>query len=136
MRWVMPITVVLAVGLDSWLLAAHTKVWRSAGCFVASADSIGDAIDLFNNGDFDLVVLGPSISFENGERLTSLIRASGSRTPVAVIGNSSCDSDLFTDSTLKCDSSALLTGLRELLAVRANMPRGVSSAITPDFRSL
>ena len=48
----MPVTVVLAVGLDSWLLATKARVWRSAGYFVVSAESIGEAIDLFNDGDF------------------------------------------------------------------------------------
>src|ERR1022692_797192 len=105
----MPVTVVLAVGLDSWLLATKTRVWRSAGYFVVSAESIGEAIDLFNDGDFDLVVLGHYISIENRERLTSLIRASGSQTPVAFMGNSSRDSDWFPDSMLKNDSSTLLT---------------------------
>jgi|SRR5580658_5406517 DNA-binding response OmpR family regulator len=110
----MPLTVVLAVGLDSWLLATQTRVWRSAGYFVVSADSVGEAIDLFNDGDFDLVVLGHCISIEHSERLTSLIRASGAQTPVAFIRNSSRDSDWFAGSTLKNDSSMLLTWLREL----------------------
>jgi DNA-binding response OmpR family regulator len=117
----MALTVVLAVGLDSRLLATQTRVWRSAGRLVVSADSIGEAIDLFNDGDFDLVVLGLYISIENRERLTSLIRASGSQTPVAFIGKSSLDSDWFADSTLKNDSSTLLTCLRELLADMAKM---------------
>ena len=60
----MPLTVVLAVGLDSGLLATHTKAWRAARYIVVSADSIGEAIDHFNAGDFDLVVLGNSISIE------------------------------------------------------------------------
>ena len=57
----------------------HTRVWRSAGYIVVSADSIGEAIDHFNAGDFELVVLGDSISIESRQRLTSLIRASGSQ---------------------------------------------------------
>jgi hypothetical protein len=117
----MHMTLVLAVGLDPWLLVTHTRVWRSAGYFVVSADSIGEAIDLFNDGDFDLVVLGPSISIENRETLTSLIRASCSRTPVVLIGNSSRDSDCFAESTQMSDSSSLLAGLRELLAESAKM---------------
>jgi CheY-like chemotaxis protein len=117
----MAITVVLAVGLDSRLLATHTSVWRSAGYFVESADSIGEAIDLFNGGDFDLVVLGDSISIDSGERLTRLIRATGSQTPVVVIGNSSLESDWFADSTLKSESNSLLKGLRGLLAEKAKM---------------
>jgi hypothetical protein len=118
----MPITVVLGVGLDSRLLATHTSVWRSAGYFVESADSIGEAIDLFNGGDFDLVVLGDSISIDSRERLTRLIRASGSQTPVVFIGNPSRDSDWFADSTLKSESNSLLKGLRGLLAEKAKMP--------------
>ena len=117
----MPLTVVLAVGLDSWPLATQTRVWRSAKYFVVSADSIGEAIDLFNDGDFDLVLLGHYISIENRERLTSLIRASGSQTPVASIWNFSRDSDWFADSTLKNDSSTQLTWLRELFAEKAKM---------------
>src|SRR5580658_10441304 len=117
----MPLTVVLAVGLDSWLLATQTRVWRSTGYFVVSADSIGEAIDLFNDGDFDLVVLGHYISIENKERLMTLIRASGLETPVAFIGNSSRDSDWFANSTLKNESSTLLTWLRKLLADKAKM---------------
>lgn len=115
----MPLTVVFAVGLDFWLLATHTKAWRTAGHIVVSADSIGEAIDHFNVGDFDLVVLGDSISIENRQRLTSLIRASGSQTPVACIGNSPADSGSFEDAPLKNGSSSLVTGLRELLAEKA-----------------
>jgi hypothetical protein len=117
----MPITVVLAVGLDPWLLATQTRVWRAAGYIVVSADSIGEAVDLFNDGDFDLVVLGDSVSIENRETITSLIRASGSRTPVVPMGNTSTNSDPFADSTTKDDSNSLVKGLRELLVEGAKM---------------
>ena len=120
----MPLTVVLAVGLDSWLLATHCVVWRSAGYIVLSASSIREAIDHFKAGDFDLVLLGDSISPENKERLTFLIRASGSRTPVVCIANSSMDFASFADATLRNDSSALLTGMGELLEEKARMHRG------------
>ena len=91
------------------------------GYFVVPDDSIAEAIHLFNDGDFDLVVLGDSISVENRERLTSMIRAFGSQTPVAFIGNSSHDSGWFADSTLRNDSDTLLARLRELLADKSNM---------------
>ena len=117
----MPVTVVLAVGLDPWLLSSQNRIWRSVGYFVVPADSIAEAIQLFNDGDFDLVVLGDSISVENRERLTSMIRAFGSQTPVAFIGNSSHDSGWFADSTLRNDSDTLLARLRELLADKSNM---------------
>jgi hypothetical protein len=127
----MPLTVVLAVGLDSWLLASHCAVWRSAGYVVLSASNIREAIDHFKAGDFDMVLLGDSISVENKERLTFLIRASGSRTPVACVGNSSGDVDCFADAMLKNESSALLRGMGELLAEKAKSP----SARTIEYRN-
>jgi hypothetical protein len=117
----MPLTVVLAVGLDSWLLVTHTRVWRSAGYIVVSACSIREAIDQFNAGDFDLVVLGDSISIENRQRLISLIHASGSLTPVACIGNSSADYDSLSDAPPKDDSNTLVTGLTDLIAKESKM---------------
>jgi len=53
------ITVVLAVGLDSWRLTSQGSDLRSAGYVVISASSIRDAIEQFKVGDFDLVLLGP-----------------------------------------------------------------------------
>jgi DNA-binding response OmpR family regulator len=120
----MPLTVVLAVGLDSWLLATHSAVWRSAGYIVLSASNIREAIEHFKAGDFDLVLLGDSISAENKERLTFLIRASGSRTPVVCVASSSMEIASFADATLKNDSSVLLAGMGELLEERAKT-RGV-----------
>jgi len=83
----MPLTVVLAVGLDPSLPTAQNAVWKSAGYIVISVGTIKEAIDHFKAGDFDLVLLGNSISLENKERLTFLIRSSGSRTPVVCIAN-------------------------------------------------
>jgi hypothetical protein len=97
----MHITVVLAVGFDSWRLTSQGSDLRSAGYVFISASSIRDAIEQFKVGDFDLVVLGHSISAEHRERLTSLIRAAGSRTPVVCIPNSSGDCNSFTDGTLQ-----------------------------------
>jgi cellobiose-specific phosphotransferase system component IIB len=116
----MHITVVLAVGLDSWQLTSQGSELRSAGFVVISANSIRDAIEQFKVGDFDLVLLGPYVSAEHKERLTSLIRTAGSRTPVVCIPNSSGDCNSFEDGTLQDDSRALLTGMEEILA---NTPR-------------
>jgi len=38
-------------------------------------------MEQFKVGDFDLVLLGSSIPAEHKERLTGLVRTSGSRTP-------------------------------------------------------
>ena len=113
----MHITVVLAVGLDSWRLTSQGSDLRSAGYVVISASSIRDAIEQFKVGDFDLVLLGPSISGEHKERLSSLIRTSGSRTPVVWIPNASDDCDSLADGTLQGDASALLTGMEDILAL-------------------
>jgi hypothetical protein len=117
----MAITVVLAVGLDSWLLATQSSVWRTAGYIVIPVATIREAIDHFRIGDFDLVLMGNSISTENKERLAFLIRSSGSPTPVISIASPSGDCDPFADATLNNDSSALLMGMGELLAAKAKM---------------
>lgn len=126
----MPLTVILAVGLDSWKLAAQSSLLRSAGYVIVSARTIQDAIDHFKAGDFDLVLLDNSISVESKERLTFLIRASGSRTPVASIVHSSADSHSFRDAPLGNESLAILTGIGELLAKKAGM-----SVVKPGTRS-
>lgn len=115
----MPITVVLAVGLDAWQLTAQNSALRSAGYVVTSAVSCRDAIEHFRAGDFDLVLLGHSISMEDKERLTFLIRASGSRTPVVCIAESPGDCNRFADATLEGDASALIKGMRAALAKAA-----------------
>jgi len=117
----MSLTVILAVGLDSWKITAQSSVLRPAGYIVVSAHSIRDAIDHFKGGDFDLVLLDQSISVEDKERLIFMIRASGSQTPVVSAAHFSGDSHSFADATPKNDSVAMLTGMGELLAVRSGM---------------
>jgi DNA-binding response OmpR family regulator len=117
----MALTVILAVGLDPTLTAAQNAVWKRAGYLVMSVVSIREAIDHFRAGDFDLVLLGNSISLERKERLTFLIRSSGSHTPVICIANASDDRDSFADATLGNDSSEFLKGIEELLAKKASL---------------
>jgi len=117
----MSLTVVLAVCMDSSILAIHDSVWKSAGFIVTSAGSIREAIERFRAGDFDLVLLGHSIPQENRERLTFLIRASGSHIPVASIGESFGDCDSFADATFGNEPTELLRGLGELVTKSAKM---------------
>ena len=126
----MHITVVLAVGLDSWRLTSQGSELSSAGYIVISASSIRDAIEQFKVGNFDLVVLDDSISAEHKERLISLIRASGSRTPVVCIPNSGCCNS-SADGTLQDDASALLTGMEEILA-KTQRARAVPAILCGD----
>jgi DNA-binding response OmpR family regulator len=96
-------------------------LWKSAGYIFISAGSIRQAIDHFKAGDFDLVLLGHSIPAESRERLTYLIRATGSRVPVVCIAGSSEPDDSFADATFRNDSSELLTGMEKLLATKATV---------------
>ena len=112
----MPLKVVLAVDVDSWMLASHIVEWRSAGFIVLAANTMKEAFDHFRNGDFDLVLLGHSLSVESKERLTYLIRTSGSRTPVVSIDDSSSNCDSFANATVKNDAHLLLQRMGELLA--------------------
>jgi len=121
-------TVVLAVGLGPSLLATQSTEWKSAGYIVQSASSIREAISHFKAGDYDLVLLGNSISAENRERLTFLIRASGAQTPVVLMESRSANFDSLADETLKNDSSEILTGLGELLR-RTEKPGAVERTI-------
>jgi CheY-like chemotaxis protein len=115
----MPMTVVLAVGLDSSPLTTQNSVWKPAGYVVTPTGSIREAIERFKSVDFDPVLLGHSIPIEHRERLAFLIRASGSRTPVICIADPACDPQSFADATLKNDASALPAGMEELLVKTA-----------------
>ncbi len=123
----MSLNIVLSVGLDGWLQAAQASMWRSAGYVVVSAQSISEAMDLFEAGDFDLVLLGHSVPGEKRERLISLIRASGSGIPIASIDGSGRESAVYTGSALESESRAVLAGLDALLAEEAGKwpPRAV-----------
>jgi len=115
----MPVTVVLAVGLDTTLLEEQISDWLSAGLFITSAGSIREAIVHFKNGDFDLVLLGCSIPSDSRERLTFLLRASGSRVPVVCVTDISSDCDSFVDATIKDGSTNILNGIKEIMG---NLP--------------
>jgi DNA-binding response OmpR family regulator len=127
----MPFTVVLAVGLDSSLVARQRSAWQSAGYFVTPTKSIREAIVHLREGDFDLVLLGHSIPTDSRERFTFLIRASGSHTPVVSITDSSTECDSFADATIGNEPASLLKSIRELMAERekARAPRRAMSAI-------
>ncbi len=112
----MPLTVVLAVGMDAWLWATQSPDWKSAGYIVVPADSVELAIDRFKEGDFDLILLSPSIPPEGKQRLVQLIRATGARTPVVCIENAPAHCSPFADTTIRNDLTAILTGIGELLA--------------------
>ncbi len=118
----MPLTVLLAVGLDSSLFESQRSAWRSAGYYITSAGSIREGIAQFHEGDFDVVLLSHSLPAESRERLVFLIRASGSRIPVVCVSESSSSFDSFADATIQNGPDHLLQGIENLLSKRAPMP--------------
>lgn len=118
----MPLTVVLAVGLDSSLLAGQSSVWQSAGYIVTSTDSIREAIVFIRDGDFDLVLLGNAIPTDSRERFAFLVKAIGPRTPVVSITDSASHRDSFADATVRNEPISLLQSIGELMAKRSRSP--------------
>ena len=119
----MPITVVLAVGLNSLEVEMHRSSWKSSGFFVIDASTVQEAIHHFKAGDFDLVLLGDSLPFDKKERLSYLIRASGSKVPVVSIGDPSIDPESYADATLRSEPNALLSGILAIVEERARTRR-------------
>jgi hypothetical protein len=127
----MPFTLVLAVGLDSSLVAGQRSAWQSAGYFVTPTKSIREAIVRLREGDFDLVLLAQSISPESRDKFKILIRASGSRTPVISIADSQTGCEGFADTPIGNEPASPLKTIQELMAERAgaSAPNRGSSAI-------
>jgi CheY-like chemotaxis protein len=110
----MPLTLVLSVGLDASLLKARNVVLHSAGYLVESASSLNEAAHRFLAGDFDLVILCHSVSTRERERMTCLIRASGSLTPIVSISGNLCQCDAFVTATIE-DGPNFLIDIRVVL---------------------
>ena len=108
----MPISVVLAIGFDPWLLESQRTAWRSAGCFVTAAKSNRDAMGHLRRGDFDLILLDQRI---NREGMTSLVRACGSLTPVVCITDPPNDADATASPAFADAPDALLHRILNLL---------------------
>jgi hypothetical protein len=117
----MPNTIVLAVGLDWWLLEQHGAAWKSAGFIVVWTASINDAIDCLKAGVFDLVMLGQSIPAETREKLAVLVRGIGANVPAACVPGSPGHLDSIANAAFERDSTDLLAGMRELLRSKASM---------------
>lgn len=102
-------TLVLSVGSDPVVLDTRDLILRSAGYIVVSATSIREAVHLFQDGDFDLVILCHSLPKRESERLTRFIRALGSRIPiVSVSGGVFAERNDFVDADLNKDPVSLL----------------------------
>jgi CheY-like chemotaxis protein len=118
----MMLGMVLAVGFDPSLMTARILVLQSAGYVVVRASSPEETIDQFRSGDFDLVLLCHSVPTADRERLTRLIRASGSSTPIVSIAGSLGECDAFAHATLEDGPNKFVAGIRDAL-VRAARTR-------------
>lgn|GEM_PF-1732774 len=112
----MPLTLVLSVGFKSSILENRNLILQTAGYTVVSAFSIGEAVERFQAGDFDLVILGSFIPAKDRERLACLIRASGSRTPIISVSEKPGRWDAVVNTTLEDDPNTFLIGIREVLS--------------------
>lgn len=111
-------TVIFVVGVDSTLLEAQRTLRESAGYCVTSAESIREAIVQFRDSNFDVLLLGDSIPVEDLERLTFLIRASGSRIPVVCMTEPPRSHNGFADATIR-DQGDMMQVIEELLCARS-----------------
>lgn len=123
----MPLTLVLAIGLDSLSLGIRNSLLQSAGYIVVSAHSLKEAASQFLNGDFDLVLLDDSLPKKDRDRIASFIRVSGSRIPVVSIASEISASekghdDSFVDATFDGHPDNLLRGIRSVLVRTATTP--------------
>ena len=116
MRPRMPLTLILTVSPDPDLLESRCSILRSVGYIVESAISIDKAIDRFEGGDFDLVLLCHSIPHEERDLLTNLIRRSGSHVPVVCIDSIAGNGrDALADATVDSAPEKLLAAIKEVL---------------------
>ena len=120
----MPLPLVLAVGLDSLSLEIRNSLLRSAGYIVVPVLSLREAASRFLDGDFDLVLLDNSLAAKDKDRITSLIRISGSHTPVVSIASGAGYESSFADATFDESPDNLLRGIKSVLVKTAESPTG------------
>jgi DNA-binding response OmpR family regulator len=110
----MQLTFILSVGQDPVLLANRNLILRTAGYIVESAHSVQQAARQLRSGDFDLVLLCHTIEAKDRDRLTCLIRASGSLVPVVCISlNGHNQGAGFADASIGGDPRDLLRAVEK-----------------------
>ena len=129
-------TLVLSVGLDPLILYARETILRSAGFFVVSAMSMKEAFNLFQDGDFDLMILCGTLPVRDRERLTCLIRASGSRIPIASVSGRPGEQAFFSEVSVEPSPVELLAGIKRLLAKQFEVGSIKSSVARGNLRAL
>jgi len=107
--------VVLSIGHDSLPMRTRSEILQSAGYKVIPAYSLKEAIAQFLQGDFDVIILYHTLTEQQRERITNLIREHTSLTPILSISANFRHTDTFSDRTIDSDPVHLVTGLYELL---------------------
>jgi CheY-like chemotaxis protein len=107
---------ILSVGLDPSLSGKRNLLLQSAGYSVTTSSSLKEAANRIRGTDLDLILLCHSIPATDRERMTCLIRASGSFFPVISVAVTSGQRDLFPDATLdEHDQATFLWSIHEIL---------------------
>jgi CheY-like chemotaxis protein len=118
----MPQALVLSVGSDSSVLDTRGLILRSAGYIVVSAMSIQDAVHLFQDRAFDLIILCHTLPIKDCERLTCFIRASDSRIPIVCVSGAVAGEHIaLADATLDKDPVEFLRALEDVFNKHARM---------------
>jgi len=108
---------ILSVGLDPSLLTKRSLLLQSAGHSVIASASLKEAANRIRLVELDLIFLCHSIPAPDRERMTCLIRASGSLVPVISVAQTSGQRDGFPDATLnEQDQPAFLWRIQGILA--------------------
>ena len=124
---------ILSVNLDPELLETQSAILRAAGYVVLPATSIKHAIDYFQTGHFDLVLLDHSIPAQDKDRVIRLLRASGAPVPlVLVVAPPYTIPDSLADATIESKPRKLLSGIKDACENRAMISRGAKSFASPN----
>src|ERR1700710_705455 len=105
----------LSVGSHPNLVGLRNAALQSEGYIVTSAFSLREAVSLFHDGDFDLILLCHSVPEIDRNRLACLIRASGSRIPLFTVAGQFTHHDAFADATLEDRPDKLLTRIQDVM---------------------
>jgi len=113
----MSLTLILAIGTDPWLFESQRTVWQAAGFFVTTVGALDQPTALFRSGDFDIVLLGSSLSDQDLNYITRSIRALGSRVPIIRMSELS---NVVTRRSSKSSQNSvrLINAIKEQLAGR------------------
>ena len=106
----MPVTVVLAIGVDSSHLANQNSAWQRAGYVATSAGELCEAMFHLRGGESNSQLPGPSIPAASRE--SDLVDSSiDARISVAGISNSPSGWNSFADETINNQAADLLREL-------------------------